>query len=644
MSFYQELPYPVFIGTGSVLQSGGTENLKAGQLALVNAETYTAIAAGSNAKDAKEVLIASGSWHSSDSLTRFLGGLKQSVKTQEFLGKDVLEFHKSYPTLLTQDIVQIGWDSANDCDGLTYHCGKPKVFKVTVGGEDVYRTFQRPLYRFISVPTGCCPEDDCAEGCEDRVDPVRLTKLAAELINNDPELKFFIHAEAVIDGYSSPGDTYTVYTLTICDNGDYAAQAAVEAAYPTYTITRSARNDSYSTYQLVKLTGLPTAFTPTAPVLQAVCGTCPATYSLQAARQYWIASRPITSVDLDDSTAKQNYANTVASEYSGSGAKFLGQNGSVALIQFYGAVGSTVTAVNADSVAQSHIEPAKCTPPAGSSVAWVAGETRYKPTRDLYLTLAKTCGGATRITDIAAAYPEGAFDDIVAGSLIVSASGDCADTYRITQSSKEALVDGCSSPAAATYGDVQSFEGVMWQVEEPCATDDDADLDVLTGIRITGAYVDTRFGNCSFDVADYFSQSPIRVGISEVNEDGSPCSEGAKVTVLQRGTKASQSGEWLIRQYLKASSLEAYNIWANDTRLREVYDQNVLSFIDRNKLYTVYYIVYKQNRDGANWDSQHTKDKFETIVAFPWGTDTTTFEQVFGGYFAQYDVFLKNRG
>lgn len=644
MSFFQELPYPVFIGTGNVLQSGGTEDLKPGQVALVNTETYQVIAAGSNAKDAKEVLIAGGSWHSSDKLTPFIGGLKQSVKSQEFLGKDVIEFQRSFPTELTQDIVQIGWDGVNDCDGLTYHCGKPKVFKITVAGEDVYRTFSRPLYRFISVPTGCCPDDDCADGCVDLVDPVKYTKLAVDLINSDPELKYFVKAEAVIDGYTSPSPTHTAYTLTVCDNGDYAAQAAVEAQYPTYSIKRIARNGSLSTYETVKATGLPSAFQPTAAVLQAVCGDCPSGYTFQAARQYYVVSRPITSVDLDDSTAKQNYANTVAGEYSGSGAKFLGQNGSVALVQFYGAVGATVTAVNADSIAVSHEEPAKCVPDTPSTVAWVAGDTKYKPTRYLYLTLAKTCGGDNRLTDVQAAYPSGAFDDIVDGSIVVSASGECADTYRITQLSKEALEDGCLSPAAATYGNVQSFEGTLWSTEDPCPSTEAPDLDVLTGIRLTGSYIDTRFGNCSFDVADYYSQSPIRVGISEVNEDGSPCSEGAKVTTLQRGTKASQSGEWLIRQYLKSIGNEVYNIWANEPRLREVYDQNVLSFIDRNKLYVVYYIVYKQNRDGANWDSQHTQDKFETIVAFPWGTDTNTFEQVFGGYFAQYDVFLKNRG
>lgn len=643
MSFYQELPYPVFIGTGNVKQSGGTEDLKAGQLALVSTETGQILGAGANSLDNPEVVIAGGSWHSTDSLTRWLGGLKQSIKTQEFLGKDVLAFHVSRPQDLTQDIVQIGWDGVNDCDGLVFHCDERKTFKVTVSGEDVYRTFNRPLYRYISVSTECCNNDDCSDGCETRVDPVKYAKKLADLINNDVELQYFVKAEAVLDGYTSPSATYTVYNLSVCDNGDYYAQAAVEAAYTSNVITRVGRNGSNSVYQLTKLTGAPATFTPTAPILAAVCGACPSGYTLQAARAYWVVTRPLAGTeDLDDATARQNYANTVTTAYSGTGGKFLGQNGSTALVTFYGAVGATVSPINTDAVAYSHEEPAKCVPSAPSAISWTALETRYKPTRDLYLTLQKTCGGANRLTAVQAAYTT--FTDIVPSSVVVSASGDCADTYKISQYSNEALKDGCSSPASATYKDVQAFEGFQWTTDVPCPPASVASLTALAGVRLTGSYIDTRFGNCSFEVTDYYSQSPIRVNISEVNEDFTPCSDGAKVTVLQRGTKASQTGEWLIRQYLKASSLEAYNIWSNEPRLREVFDNNVLSFIDRNKRYVVYYVVYKQNRDGANWDSQHTKDKFETMIAFQEGVDTNTFEQVFGGYFGQYGVYLKDRG
>src|SRR4051812_3871463 len=97
MSFYQELPYPVFVGTGAVRTTGKTEDLKAGEIALVDAKSYQCLGAGVTQAAHPEVLIASGSWHSTDRLTKFIAGLKQSTKTQTFRGKDVLAFEFSKP-------------------------------------------------------------------------------------------------------------------------------------------------------------------------------------------------------------------------------------------------------------------------------------------------------------------------------------------------------------------------------------------------------------------------------------------------------------------------------------------------------------------------------------------------------------------
>lgn len=654
MSFYQELPYPVIVATGSVLTSGGSENLKPGQVALLNSETYNALGIGASSLENPEVVIGAGSWHTKDSLTRFIGGLTQSIKSQEFLGKDVVEFHKSAPKELKQDVVQIGWDGVNDCDSLNFECGKSYFFKVSVQGEDVFRTFSRPLYRFIHLKTECCPDTSCEDGdCSDPVNKEKYTKLLAKLINEDPELKYFVKAEAVLSNYAATTATYTEYTLPICDNGDIVALAAVQAAYPNDKVTRKSRADSTSVYSIIHLTttGTPAAFTPTSSILQAVCGTCPSGYTSVAARDVYIVKRPITpTTDLDDATSKATYAATIVTAYSGQGAitgsgKFLGTDDGTALVQISFAAGTTVTVASgtADIILLSHSEAAVCTPPAGSAVTWTAGDTFYRPTRTLCVTINKNCGTTDRLTDIEAFYAGST--DIVPDSIAIRASGECADTYELEQYSDSVVEDGCLSPAEPVYKDVQSFEGFIWK-ECPCIDEPGAeDPEIFTGVRLTGAYQDTRFGNCSFEVTDYFSQRPVRINISEVaDEKGNPCSVAAKVTKLQYGQVSSQSGEWLVRQYLKSVANEAYNIWANDPRLREVYDQQVLSFIDRNKLYDVYYIVYKQNRDGANWNTQHTADKFETIIAFPQGTNTATFEQIFGGYFSQFGVFLKNRG
>jgi hypothetical protein len=643
MSFYQELPYPVFIGTGQIRTTGKTEDLKAGEVGLFDAATYRALDASANGAANPEVFIGGGSWHSTDKLTKFIGGLQESTKTQSFLGKDVLGFEFSKPISLKEDIIQIGWDGVNDCDSLAFECGKSYFYKVNVESEDVFRTFSRPLYRFIEVKTECCDEGDCATGCDNTVDPKVYSRKLAQLINDDPELKYFVKAQAVASDYSAPSATHTVYNLTVCDNGDVAALGAVQSQY-TDKVTRVSRVDSISTYELIRLTGggTPTAFSQTQPVLEAVCGTCPSGYTTVVARDVYVVRRPLAGTEsLINSGAQTTYAGTIRTAYSAAVGTYLGQDGAVAIVQLEFTAGTVVTALLSDVVTLTYSKPSLCTPPAGSTTAWVSNGTKYKTSRVLCVTLQKPCGtSSNRLGDLQAFYA--ADTSIVPSTIAFHASGTCSDTYQLSQYNDGYLTDDCLASDVAVYSDVQSFEGFTWK-ECPCP--DDVSISTANvGVRIKGAYLDTKFGDCSFEPVDYYRQRPIRITASEVNRDGSPCSSAAKVTKVQFGRVSTQSGEWLVRQYLKYLSLEAYGAWSTDPRMREVLDIQVLNFIDRTKSYKVYYVVYNENRYGANWNTQHPATKFESIIAFPEGTDTTTFEKVFGGYFSQFGVNLKQRG
>jgi len=646
MSFYQELPYPVIIGTGSVLTSGGTENLKSGQVALVDAETYQALNTGATVAEHPRVLIAGGSWHTVDSLSRFIGGLKQSIKTQDFLAEDVIEFHRSKPIPLSQDIMQIGWDGVNACDSLSFDCGTSYFFKVDVSGEDVFRAYSRPLYRFIELRTDCCSDTgDCATGCDNGTDPTFYAKKLADLINNDVELKYFVKAEAVISNYSATTANYRSYHLNVCDNGDVVALAAVQSAYSNNTVTRVGRSGSTSTYEITDLitNGAPADYTPTGSVLLAVCGTCPSGYTSVASYNYYIVRRPIAGSE-NFAGGTSTFVATAVTDYSAHAGTFLGQDGAVALIQLeIAATSAAPTAVKDDVVVFSHSNDAKCTPPAGSAIAWTTYQDLYKGTRTQSITLNKTCGTSNQLTAVQAYYASDT--SIVANSIIVSQSGTCADTYQLTQYSDFAVIDNCLSPAPVTYKDIPGYNGFQWR-DAACDASNVAPADpgnVYAGVRVYGAYADTRFGNCSFQPTDYFSQRPLRIRISQVLENGQPCDKGAKVTPIQYGTVATQTGEYMIRQYLKANSLEAYNAWSSDPRIRDIFDQQVLSFIDRTALYNLYYVVYTMDRFRANWNTMQPNDKFETIIAFPSTVDTTTFETVFGSFFSQVGVYLKDR-
>lgn len=646
MSFYQELPYPVIIGSGSVLTSGGTENLKSGQVALVDATTYQCLNTGATIVEHPKVLIASGSWHTVDSLSKFIGGLKQSIKTQDFLAKDVHSFHRSKPVPLSQDILQIGWDGVNACDSLSFECGTSYFFKVDVSGEDVFRTYSRPLYRFIELRTDCCADTgDCATACNNFTDPTFYAKKLADLINTDVELKYFVKAEAVVSNYSATTANYRSYHINICDNGDVVALSAIQTAYPTKTITRVGRNLSVSTYELVDLitNGAPANYTPTGSILLAVCGVCPATYTTVAAFDFYIVRRPIAGSE-NFAAGTASFVSTVTTDYTSTTSTFLGQDGAVALVQIKVAAGTAITVVKDDVVVFSHTNSASCTPGAASAVAWAAFQDLYKGTRTQSLTLTKPCGTGNQLAAVQAFYANDPV--IVSGSIVVSLSGTCADTYQLTQYSDTAVIDNCLSPAPVTFTDVVGFQGFAWSTAA-CLTSNVAPANptptVYAGVRIYGAYADIKFGNCSFEPTDYFSQRPLRIRISQVLQNGSPCATGAKVTQLQFGTVATQTGEYMIRQYLKAASLEAYNAWSCDPRIRDVLDQQVLSFIDRTTTYNLYYVTYVIDRFQANWATMQPNDKFETIIAFPIGTDTSTFETVFSAYFSQVGVLLKDR-
>lgn len=646
MSFYQELPYPVFIGTGSVLTSGDTSQLKPGQLALVDSSTYGAIGAGASPISHPSVLVAQGSWHTTDSLSKFIGGLQQPVYTQQFKARDAIEFHRSLPVPLSQDILQIGWDGINPCGSLAFDCGKSYFFKVNVSGEDVFRTFSRPLYRFIELRTDCCTDTgDCATSCNDAVDPTFWAQQLAQLINNDVELKYFVKAEAVISNYAAPSNTHHIWNLSICDNGDVVALAALQTAYPTFTISRISRVTSTSTYQVILPNATtPASFTPTGSILQAVCGTCPSGYSSVASADYYVVKRPLAGTEnLNTPSAVTTFIGVVTTDYSATSSSFLGQDSASAYVQFKIAAGTTVTATKDDTVTFVSTSPATCTPPAGSAVSWANVGNMYLPTQTVCTTINKTCGGSNVLTAVQAYYA--ADPTVVSGSVVVT-SGNCADTYQLAQYALAPVTDDCLSPSPyIAYGPVQSYQGYAWQAC-PCVTsagDTDPTSPVYAGVRITGAYSDTRFDNCSFQPTDYFSQRPLRIRLSQVDQFGNPCDNFAPVTQLQFGTVATQTGEWLIRQYLKANSLEAYNVWSSDPRTRSVFDQQVLSFIDRTQLYKVYYLVYTEDRFKANYSNAYPNDKFESIFAFPLGADTTTFESVFGGFFSQVGVNLVER-
>lgn len=110
--------------------------------------------------------------------------------------------------------------------------------------------------------------------------------------------------------------------------------------------------------------------------------------------------------------------------------------------------------------------------------------------------------------------------------------------------------------------------------------------DVCAGMLLVGAYVDTRFGDCSFEPTDYFEKEPIQVYASEVDMMGDPCvftgicvkrgagevtsdPSGAPFIGPWLGTQGEGFGETVVRELI-LSEMYRQNYWNDDPRIREI--------------------------------------------------------------------------
>lgn len=140
-------------------------------------------------------------------------------------------------------------------------------------------------------------------------------------------------------------------------------------------------------------------------------------------------------------------------------------------------------------------------------------------------------------------------------------------------------------------------------------TDPDAACAIEAKLKLVVAYVDTRFGNCTFDINDYYGLEPLRIYASLVDESGNPCrvachinsSSGELVTEVQEAKQANVTGETVAREaildhsyrqdfFRGASSVDAL-------RMREIEGVGeAINAINRSGLYDQLFILHSVPR------------------------------------------------
>jgi hypothetical protein len=163
-------------------------------------------------------------------------------------------------------------------------------------------------------------------------------------------------------------------------------------------------------------------------------------------------------------------------------------------------------------------------------------------------------------------------------------------------------------------------------------------------LNLTVAYVDTKFGICTFTPTDFYELEPLRVFASLVDESGDPCSTqyftasgqvdaaGVLTPVFQNARQAQGVGETVLRDLILAGRYrqEAYpdSSRVESLRMREIEGNPSLTGVAgqaiRNTLFNsinILHSVPRLNNPTGTFDN----DQYLLTIYVPTGVDNTAF-------------------
>ena len=157
----------------------------------------------------------------------------------------------------------------------------------------------------------------------------------------------------------------------------------------------------------------------------------------------------------------------------------------------------------------------------------------------------------------------------------------------------EIVIEDSNGVATATYADIAAYEAGHTVSTDPVGDD------VNVKVCLRGAYVDTKFGDCSFDTRDFYGKEPVTLIGSVLDETGDPCSDCGVVT-NSPGLMQQTSGETVLRDILMTESYmqSPYNQGNPDSaRIREIEGSDaILASVNRSALYKVFVIQHSVPR------------------------------------------------
>ena len=152
------------------------------------------------------------------------------------------------------------------------------------------------------------------------------------------------------------------------------------------------------------------------------------------------------------------------------------------------------------------------------------------------------------------------------------------------------------------------------------------------GLIFNGAYVDTRFGDCTFQISDFYEKQPVNLYPSEVDLNGDPC-EFTGICVVNEclGSQAMGLGESVLRDIILSESYRQ-NFFSSDFRIREITQGNqIVNAVNRQALYYRTYLqhnVPRFNNPSGTFDN----DQYLLEAIFTDATSAGAFETAVTGW------------
>jgi hypothetical protein len=186
-----------------------------------------------------------------------------------------------------------------------------------------------------------------------------------------------------------------------------------------------------------------------------------------------------------------------------------------------------------------------------------------------------------------------------AGDVLTISGGGADATFIVDTVSAGGVIVSVTDAAGEVVQSIYTIEETQDGTYTPSTTPNAAGAKVSAKLDLVGAYVDTVFGNCSFDTRDHYNAEPVEIIVSQLDETGNPCND-CGVATQTPGSMQQTQGEEVIRDLLMSERYRQspYNQGnADSSRIREIeMSDELVAAVDRTATYRAYYIQHSVPR------------------------------------------------